>query len=110
RDAKIPTKRRITRDSNVVTLVRITCLTGMRTTMQTRQQADRFVAKLQKHNKPVTYLLYPDEPHDFRQPENWISLFAVAERFFHEHLGGRYEPIGNAMTGSSIKIMSQPAT
>lgn len=69
-----------------------------------QKQADRFVAELQKHKKPVTYLLYPDEPHDFRQPKNWVSLFAVAERFFHEHLGGRYEPIGNDMTGSSIKI------
>lgn len=60
-----------------------------------RKQADRFVAELQKHNKPVTYLLYPDEPHDFRQPRDWVSLFAVAERFFHEHLGGRFEPIGS---------------
>ena len=53
-----------------------------------QKQADRFVAELQKHNKLVTYLLYPDEPHDFQQPQNWISLFAMAERFFHAHLGG----------------------
>jgi dipeptidyl aminopeptidase/acylaminoacyl peptidase len=63
-------------------------------------QADRFVAAMQKHNKPVTYLLYPDEPHDLRRSENWVSLFAVAERFFHEHLGGRYEPVGDDLHGS----------
>ena len=60
-----------------------------------QNQADRFVAELQKYKKPVTYLLYPDEPHDFIRAENWVSLFAIAERFFHDHLGGRYEPIGN---------------
>lgn len=69
-----------------------------------QSQADRFVAELQKHKKPVTYLLYPDEPHDFRQNENWISLFAVAERFFHDHLGGRYEPIVNDLRGSSLEV------
>jgi dipeptidyl aminopeptidase/acylaminoacyl peptidase len=68
-----------------------------------QRQPDRFVAELQKNKKPVTYLLYPDEPHDFQQPENWASLFAVAERFFHDHLGGRYEPIGNDLRDSSLE-------
>jgi dipeptidyl aminopeptidase/acylaminoacyl peptidase len=62
--------------------------------------ADRFTAAMQKHNKPVTYVLYPDEPHDLRRSENWVSLFAIAERFFHEHLGGRYEPVGDDLHGS----------
>jgi dipeptidyl aminopeptidase/acylaminoacyl peptidase len=63
-------------------------------------QADRFVAAMQKHKKPVTYVLYPDEPHDLRRSESWVSFFAIAERFFHEHLGGRYEPIGDDLRGS----------
>jgi dipeptidyl aminopeptidase/acylaminoacyl peptidase len=63
-------------------------------------QADRFVAAMQKQNKAVTYLLYPDEPHDFRRSESWVSMFAIAERFFHEHLGGRYEPVGDDLSGS----------
>lgn len=69
-----------------------------------QNQADRFVAELQRHKKPVTYLLYPDEPHDFVQTKSWVSLFAVAERFFHDHLGGRYEPIGNDLRGSSLEV------
>lgn len=81
---------------------------GGKDTVVPQRQADRFVAELQKHKKPVAYLLYPDEPHDFRQAQNWVSLFAMAEQFFHEHLGGRFEPIGNAMAGSSINIVSQP--
>ena len=80
---------------------------GGKDTIVPQKQADRFVAELQKYKKPVTYLLYPDESHDFQQQKNWASLFAVAERFFHDHLGGQYEPVGDAMTGSSIKIRSQ---
>src|SRR3954454_17915552 len=62
-------------------------------------QADRFVAAMREHKKPVTYVLYPDEPHDLRQPESWVSFIAIAERFFHEHLGARYEPIGDDLRG-----------
>jgi dipeptidyl aminopeptidase/acylaminoacyl peptidase len=65
-----------------------------------QEQADRFVEAMQKQKKPVTYVLYPDEPHDLRRSENWVSLFAIAERFFHEHLGGNYEPIGDDLRGS----------
>jgi dipeptidyl aminopeptidase/acylaminoacyl peptidase len=65
-----------------------------------QRQADRFVAAMQKHNKRVTYVLYPDEPHDLRRAESWASLFAIAERFFHEHLGGDFEPIGDDLRGS----------
>jgi dipeptidyl aminopeptidase/acylaminoacyl peptidase len=64
-----------------------------------RDQADTFVAAMAKHGKPVTYVLYPDEPHDLRRPESWTSLFAVAERFFHDHLGGLYEPLGDDVRG-----------
>ena len=27
------------------------------------------------------------------------SLFAIAERFFHDHLGGMYEPLGDNVRG-----------
>jgi dipeptidyl aminopeptidase/acylaminoacyl peptidase len=70
-----------------------------------RKHSDDFVAEMKKHNKPVTYLLYPDEGHDYARKENWISLFAVAERFFHEHLGGRYEPIGNDLSASNVEVL-----
>lgn len=72
----------------------------------TRQHSDDFVAEMKKHNKPVTYLLYPDEGHDYARRENWISLFAVAERFFHEHLGGRYEPLGDDLSRSSVQVLA----
>ena len=71
-----------------------------------RKYSDDFVAAMKEHKKPVTYLLYADEGHDYQRKENWISLFAVAERFFHEHLGGRYEPFSNDFAGSSMKVIA----
>lgn len=70
-----------------------------------RKFSDDFVAAMKRHEKPVTYVLYPDEGHDYQRKENWISLFAVAERFFHEHLGGRYEPFGDDFRGSSAQVL-----
>jgi hypothetical protein len=49
-------------------------------------------------------VLYPDEGHGFVRPENQLSFNAVMEAFLAEHLGGRYEPIGEAFAGSSITV------
>jgi dipeptidyl aminopeptidase/acylaminoacyl peptidase len=70
-----------------------------------RKYSDDFVAAMKQQQKPVTYLLYADEGHDYQRKESWVSLFAVAERFFHEHLGGRYEPYGNDFAGSSMQVI-----
>jgi len=70
-----------------------------------RKYSDDFVTEMKKREKPVTYLLYPDGGHDYRRKENWISLFAVAERFFHEHLDGRYEPFVDDFRASSAQVL-----
>ncbi len=70
-----------------------------------RTNSDNFVAAMKQRQKPVTYLVYGDEGHDYGRKENWISLFAVAERFFHEHLGGRYEPFNNDFAGASMQVV-----
>ncbi|NNE67560.1 MAG: S9 family peptidase, partial [Pyrinomonadaceae bacterium] len=66
--------------------------------------SDRLVEAMKKAEKPITYLYYPAEAHDYREPENWESLFAVAERFFSEHLGGLYEPVGTELDGKGYEI------
>ena len=53
--------------------------------------SDRMVAALRELHRPVTYLVYPEEGHDFRDPGTWVSFWSVAERFLSGHLGGRYE-------------------
>ena len=67
-----------------------------------QSESDQIVAAMQEKNIPVTYILYPDEGHGFARPENNLSFFAVAEAFLAEHLGGRYEPAGDDLTGSSL--------
>ncbi|HEU4386982.1 MAG TPA: alpha/beta fold hydrolase, partial [Blastocatellia bacterium] len=78
---------------------------GAKDTNVPRKYSDDFVAEMKKHNKPVTYLLYPDEGHDYSRKEDWISLFAVAERFFSQHLGGRFEPIGEDLIASNVEVL-----
>lgn len=70
-----------------------------------RRHSDKFVEAMKEHHKPVTYLFYPDEAHDYRRPESWISFFAVAERFLREHLGGRYEAMGSDLARGGFEIL-----
>lgn len=70
----------------------------------TQLEADQIVQAMQENKIPVTYVLYPDEGHGFRRPENNTSFNAVTEAFLAEHLGGRYEPIGEDFEGSSLHV------
>jgi dipeptidyl aminopeptidase/acylaminoacyl peptidase len=67
-------------------------------------ESDQIVRLMQQKEIPVTYVLYPDEGHGFARPENRLSFNAVVEAFLAEHLGGRFEPIGDDFDGSSITV------
>ncbi len=67
-------------------------------------EADQIVAAMTAKHIPVTYVLYPDEGHGFARPPNRISFFAVTEAFLSKHLGGRFEPLGDALKGSTIQV------
>ncbi len=67
-------------------------------------ESDQIVKALEAKKIPVTYVLFPDEGHGFARPENNKAFNAVAEAFLAQHLGGRYEPIGQDFTGSSISV------
>lgn len=69
-------------------------------------ESDQIVQAMQERNIPVTYVLYPDEGHGFARPENRLSFYAVTEAFLARHLGGRFEPIGDAFEGSSIEVLT----
>ncbi len=69
-------------------------------------ESDQIVQAMQERGIPVTYVLYPDEGHGFARPENRLSFYAVTEAFLARHLGGRYEPIGDAFEGSSIQVLT----
>jgi dipeptidyl aminopeptidase/acylaminoacyl peptidase len=69
-----------------------------------QSEADQIVAAMTSKKIPVTYVLFPDEGHGFARPENSMAFNAVSELFLSKHLGGRYEPIGQDFTGSSIQV------
>ncbi|HMP04649.1 MAG TPA: S9 family peptidase, partial [Gemmatales bacterium] len=58
-------------------------------------ESDQIVSALRAENKPVQYVVYPDEGHGFARPENRLHFFAITEAFLAEFLGGRAEPLGN---------------
>ena len=55
-------------------------------------ESDQIVEALRERGIAHTYLVYPDEGHGFKKPENAMAFQAEAERFLAEHLGGRCEP------------------
>jgi dipeptidyl aminopeptidase/acylaminoacyl peptidase len=67
-------------------------------------EADQIVKAMTEKKIPVTYVLYPDEGHGFRRPENNKSFNAVTEAFLAEQLGGRFEPVGGDFKGATITV------
>ncbi len=69
-----------------------------------QSESDQIVQAMKAGNIPVTYVLFPDEGHGFARPENNTAFNAVAEGFLAQCLGGRAQPIGDDLAGSSISV------
>lgn len=67
-------------------------------------ESDQIVKAMGEKGIPVTYVLFPDEGHGFARPQNSLAFNAIAEAFLAKHLGGRYEPIGEAFSGSTVTV------
>jgi dipeptidyl aminopeptidase/acylaminoacyl peptidase len=67
-------------------------------------ESDQIVRAMEGKNIPVTYAVYSDEGHGLARPENSLSFKAVAEAFLAEHLGGRFQPVGDDFKGSTIAV------
>jgi dipeptidyl aminopeptidase/acylaminoacyl peptidase len=67
-------------------------------------ESDQIVQAMQAKGIPVTYALYPDEGHGFARPENNMSFNAMTEAFLAQCLGGRFEPLGEDLKGSSLTV------
>jgi dipeptidyl aminopeptidase/acylaminoacyl peptidase len=67
-------------------------------------ESDQIVAAMEARSIPVTYVLFPDEGHGFARPENNLAFFAATEHFLAANLGGRAEPFGEVLQGSSITV------
>jgi dipeptidyl aminopeptidase/acylaminoacyl peptidase len=69
-------------------------------------ESDQIVQAMQSKKIPVTYVLYPDEGHGFARPENNLSFNAISEVFLAKQLGGRFQPIGDDLKGSSLQVLT----
>lgn len=68
-------------------------------------ESEQIVDAMTTAELPVTYVVFPDEGHGFARPENRLAFFAVTEAFLAGNcLDGRYEPIGDALKGSSLTV------
>lgn len=69
-----------------------------------QSESDQIVAAMKAKGIPVTYVLFPDEGHGFARPVNNIAFNAITENFLEACLGGRAEPIGDALKGSTAQV------
>jgi dipeptidyl aminopeptidase/acylaminoacyl peptidase len=67
-------------------------------------ESDQLAAALEASDTPLTYVLYPDEGHGFARPTNSIAFWAITENFLVTYLGGRAEPIDEALAQSSAIV------
>jgi dipeptidyl aminopeptidase/acylaminoacyl peptidase len=57
-----------------------------------KEESEQIVAAMEQRGIPHRYLVFADEGHGFRKPENNLAFHAAAEEFLAEHVGGRLEP------------------
>ena len=67
-------------------------------------EADQFVDALKNNSIPVTYVLYPDEGHGMRKPENNLAMTGLVEQFLHKCLKGELEPFKLGQYNSSAIV------
>jgi len=63
-----------------------------------QKESEQIVEAVRNNGMDVEYLLFPDESHGLRKPENRLAFYAAAEAFLAQHLGGRAEPPTEAET------------
>ena len=69
------------------------------------RESEQIVEAIAKRGGKVTYVLYSDEGHGFRRPENSTDFNARAEGFLAKCLGGRAEPLaGERVPGSTAEV------
>jgi len=57
----------------------------------TQIESDQIVIAMRDLDRPVEYIVAPDEGHGFAGRENRIAFYVAMEKFFAAHLGGRYQ-------------------
>jgi dipeptidyl aminopeptidase/acylaminoacyl peptidase len=69
-----------------------------------QSESNQIVSAMKAKGLPVTYVLFPDEGHGFARPENKLAFYGITEGFLSTCLSGRFEPLGDALAGSSATV------
>lgn len=67
-------------------------------------EADQIVNAMRAKKIPVDYVLFPDEGHGTRKPENTMAQYAIIESFLNKHFGSVLEPVGEEIKKSSAQF------
>lgn len=73
------------------------------------RESQQIVDAMKAKHIPVTYVVFPDEGHGFARPVNNVAFNAITENFLSQCLGGRAEPIGDALKPSSAQVQEGAA-
>lgn len=75
----------------------------------TERESRQIAAALDARGVEVTYVLFPNEGHNFYQLANELSFFACVEGFLAKHLGETAEPFGEeiAQTDMAVPVGAQ---
>jgi dienelactone hydrolase len=74
-------------------------------------ESDQIVVAMRERDRPVEYIVAPDEGHGFRDELNQLAFVAAMEEFLAEHLGGRAQAdVRTAIAERRAAITVDPAT
>jgi len=60
-----------------------------------RRGSEQMVTALSSAACPLPTSRFPDEGHGFVRPKTGFAFYGVTVSVSRQHLGGRYQPIGN---------------
>ena len=87
--ARLIAESPLTRASAIVTPLMV--VQGRNDPRVNIRESNQIVAALRDNNKPVEYLVAPDEGHGFAHPINNLAMVSAMEPFLAKYLGGRYQ-------------------
>ena len=67
------------------------------------QESETIAAAMAKRQLPIDFVVFPDEGHGLANPRNALAMVALMEAFLQQHVGGRAEPFGTAISDSSLE-------
>ncbi|MEQ8224535.1 MAG: sigma-70 family RNA polymerase sigma factor, partial [Candidatus Eremiobacterota bacterium] len=65
---------------------------GLKNSIISSTESYQIVRAIKSLGLDAQYVVFPDEGHNIKKPENLLKFYVIAEKFLSRYLGGRYEP------------------